>query len=137
MAVEGGPKKRISPSVSPNARGNCGSSDACPLAFHHVLQSILPSTALPSRPDGIDVCAFSRLEDELDIGVVVVIRSSRHLYELIGQLHVLSIDPDVFRRRHRDHRHRLVTSKRPDGPHADASHELDGAQSIVRHQDAA
>jgi len=43
----------------------------------------------PSGPDGLHLGSLGNVQDQLNIGVVVVVRSARHWHILIGQ-------PDIF-----------------------------------------
>ena len=91
----------------------------------------------PSRPYGVDLCSLCRLQNEVDIGVVVIVRSARHLDELIRQLNVLGVDSDILGRRHGHQRDGSVVAERTHCPHSHTPDELHRRQTVVGDQDAA
>lgn len=83
--------------------GSFGFSEACPLksccqlAVLHVSPTRLD---LPSCPDRVHVHALRNIDNELHIGVVVVVRATWNLNVLISHSDVVGIGAQIFGRGH-------------------------------------
>lgn len=49
----------------------------------------------PSGPHGVDAGALCDVDDDVDVGVVVVVRASGHLDVLVGHPNVVGVDLEV------------------------------------------
>ena len=64
--------------------GSVGFSEACPLCIRESEHIPMSWWCLPAGPNGMDIHSFGNINDEFDVGVIVVVRTSRHLYSSIS-----------------------------------------------------
>jgi hypothetical protein len=70
----------------------------------------------PASPDRIDLCALSDVDDQIDVGVVVVVRAARNRHKVVGHADVLGVGVQILGRCHGDKRHGAIVAKRLVGP---------------------
>lgn len=85
----------------------------------------------PASPDSVHVSAFGNVDDEIDIGVVVVVGAAGNLNVLVGHANVLGIDRQVFRSGHDNKLNGALEAKCFVGPFADGADLFDGGDSVV------
>lgn len=77
--------------------GSFGFSEAWPLERIAVSQWIQTDDVCPNRknlptsPDGMDVHALGNIHNQLDVGIVVVIRAAGHLDVVVGHANVVGV----------------------------------------------
>jgi hypothetical protein len=74
--------KRIFLGEAARDSGNLGFSDACPLWKWSVLRWChcqSDSCILPSCPHGVNIHSLCNIDDQLDVGIIVVIRAPGNL----------------------------------------------------------
>ena len=115
----------------------------------------------PAGKDGITLVARSDVNNQVDVGVVLVVGSAcnldelqhtqegkgylatlraqstraPHVSHLVGELDVLGCGVDVFWRRHDEKLHHLLAAEGLVGPFADRANGLHGRDSVVRDKD--
>lgn len=133
--------------LSANCSGNRGFSDAWPLADtkgksqHSVVirsrkvRKSQKKSNLPTSPDSMYTSTFSNVDDQVNIGIVVVVRSTGHLDVLVGHTNVLSIDRQIFGGGHHDKLDGSLKTKRLVCPFADGANLFDCRNTVVADQD--
>lgn len=66
----------------------------------------------PASPDGVHACALGHVDDEIDIGVVVVVAAAGNFDVLVGHADVVGIDLEVLWRGHDDELDGALIAKR-------------------------
>jgi hypothetical protein len=135
MAEPGGPMKTILCFEAARDSGSRGFSEACPL-FRNEL-GISPGyrryegeiNNSPSSPDGVYSSTFSDIDNDIDVGVIVVVRSSRNFNVLIGHPNVVGVDLEILRGSHHDEFDSAFGTKSFVSPFPDRTNLLDGGDT--------
>lgn len=90
---------------------------------------------LPSSPDSVNSSALSNIDNEIHVGVVVVVGSSWHLNILIGHADVFGVDLEILRCCHDGELDGTLVAKGLVRPLADGADLLDGSNTVVGDQD--
>ena len=91
----------------------------------------------PARPHCVRTDALGDVDDELHVGVVIVVGTAWHRHELVGELDVGSVGLDVVGRGHGDELDHVVAPKGLKGPLPDGTDALDTGDAIVSDKHAA
>jgi hypothetical protein len=89
----------------------------------------------PSSPNGVDTCALRDIDDKVDIGVIVVVRSTGDFNISVGHPDVLGIDSQVFGSGHDGELYCALGPESLVGPFSDRSDFLDGGDTVVGDKD--
>ena len=120
--------------------GRRGFSDACPLEKRAIKEEVQREEGRnrggggrnePSGPDGVNSGALGNVDDEVDVGIVVVVGAAGHLDVLVGHADVVGVDLEVLGRRHDDKLDGALITKRLVRPLADRANLLDGGNAVV------
>lgn len=135
--------------------GSLGFSEAWPLQPPVSIQSHLCSRCVdsPSSPHGVDAHALGDIDNQLDVGVVVVVGATGDLHSdrqyspparavwepylniVVGHADILGIGLEILRRGHDSERDGTLIAERLVGPLPDRADLLDGGDTIVGDQD--
>lgn len=91
----------------------------------------------PSWPDGVDVCPVCYLDNQGDVGVIVVVAAAWNFNELVGHPDVLCVNAHVLWRRHRHQTDSTFVPKSLVCPASNAADEFYGSYAVVGHKHAA
>jgi len=89
----------------------------------------------PAGPDSVDSSALRDIDNEVDVGIVVVVASSWHFDISVGHSDVLGVDTQVFRSCHDGEFDLTVRAKGLVRPFSDGSDLLDGSDTVVGNED--
>lgn len=114
--------------------GSRGFSDACPLKKTKPcqLRSIIENPVdLPTSPNGVDASSLCNIDDEVNVGVVVVVASSGHFNVSISHSDVFCVDTQIFGCCHDRELDGSLIAKSLIGPFANRTDFLDGSDTVI------
>lgn len=83
----------------------------------------------PAGPDGVNARALRNIDNDVDVGIIVVVGATGHLDVLVGHANVVGVDAQVFRGRHDDKLDGALRAKRLVRPLAHRADLLDGGDT--------
>jgi hypothetical protein len=95
----------------------------------------VPSLDLPTSPDSMNAGSLSHIDDKVNVGVVVVVASTRHLDVSIGHPDVLGVNPQIFRGSHDREFDGSLIPKRLVGPFSDRTNLFYSGDTVVGDED--
>jgi hypothetical protein len=78
--------------------------------------------------------SLSNIHDEIDVGVIVVVTSTRYFDITIGHSDVFGVDPQIFWGSHDGELYRTLVSESLVGPFSDGTDLLNGSNTVVGDQ---
>lgn len=90
---------------------------------------------LPSGPDGMNSGALGNINDEVNVGIVVVVGASWYLNILIGHADIFGVHLEILRCSHDSELNRALIAEGLVCPLADGADLLDGGNTVVGDQD--
>lgn len=117
--------------------GSFGFSDACPLVAIDQPHAVLAKRSgtgcydLPAGPDGVDIHALGNVDNQLDVGVIVVVGAAGDLDVVVGHANIVGIGLEVLGSGHDGEVDGLFVAKRLVRPFPDGTDLLDGGNSVV------
>lgn len=87
--------------------------------------------ALPSSPYSVDIHALGNIDNEFDIGVVVVIGTARDFYVMISHADIIGIGLQILRRGHDGEMDCPLIAEGLVCPFPDRADLLDGGNTVV------
>lgn len=82
----------------------------------------------------MDIHSLGHIDNQLHVGVVVIIRATWHLHILICHSDVVCVGLQIFGCRHNSELNRPLVAEGLVRPFPDGSDLLDGSNSVVRNQ---
>lgn len=90
---------------------------------------------LPAGPDGVDIRALGDINNQLDVGVVVVVGAAGDLDVVVGHADVVGVGLQVLGRGYDGEVDGALVAERLVRPLADGADLLDGGDAVVGNQD--
>ncbi|PNY27761.1 Uncharacterized protein TCAP_02317 [Tolypocladium capitatum] len=91
--------------------------------------------ALPARPNCVDVHTLGNVDNQLDVGVVVVVGAARDLDVVVGHADVVGVGPQVLGGGHDGEVDGALIAERFVGPFPHGADLLDGGDAVVGDED--
>ena len=93
-----------------------------------------PCSNSPASPNGMNACPLGNINDQVDIGVIVIVASSRNLDVLICHTNVFGVHFKIFRSCHHNEFNRSLLSKRFVSPFSNGTNLFDCGNTVVANQ---
>lgn len=110
--------------------GSLGFSDAWPLRIVKTTP-MLHLSYLPSSPNGMNIHSFGNIDNQLDIGIIIIIGTTGHLDIFIGHSDVVRIGVQILWGSHYCELNRSLVAEGFVGPFSYGANLLDGGNTIV------
>jgi hypothetical protein len=83
----------------------------------------------------VDTCSLRNIDNEVDVGVVVVIASSWYFHISVGHPDVFGVDAQIFRSRHDGEFDLSIRAKSLVRPFSNGSNFFDSCNTVVGDED--
>lgn len=95
---------------------------------------MMENCCLPTGPDRIHLVSYGDFDDEIYVGVIVIVTSAGYFDKVICHPDVVCVDGKIFRGRHDGELNRLFVIELIIAPFPYRANFLDGRDTIVRYE---